>query len=156
MLMGIVLLAIGAASAQARGDEAPQPAAIEAPQPAGPALGCPRVEIRATGQEGQARGAFSAATAGDLEFRLQFTDRHSGRRAARAVLRVYTPKGHLYQELSVRLPASRPGRREVSARLPVSGTLIVNSSLYGRWRLETHLDDSLRPCGPPRLFTITP
>lgn len=140
MLIGIVLLVVGASA---------QPADKNSH-----GSSCPRARIRATGQASHGREpVFSAATAGDLEFSLSFAPHLSGRRA---VLKIYTPRGHLYQELKVAPEASRPGRREVSARLPVSGTLIVNSSLYGRWSLETHLDGSPERCGEPSLFTITP
>jgi hypothetical protein len=153
MLMGVVLMALGAAAA-------PPP---NNPEKA-PGSACPRIELRTTGQGAVIppdRGAghkdrepvFSAATAGDLEIRLSFAPRLSGRRA---VLRLHTPKGHLYQELSVALDSNSPGRGLATARLPVSGTLIVNSSLYGRWSLATHLDGGPEACGSPSLFTITP
>jgi hypothetical protein len=96
-------------------------------------------------------------------------------------IKVYTPKGHLYQTLSTRFPAVaasasvtrafslatliRPERvhtvryaglkrQLVSARLPVAGTHIVSHSLYGSWRIAPHLDGSLAPCGEGRSFSI--
>lgn len=105
--------------------------------------------------------------------------------AGRHVLhfKVYTPRGHLYQTLTV--PFTGPGRRprerwvdgfprplaeesqrpvrdggerryEVSATLPVGGTAILSNSLYGHWRVEAYLDDDLRPCGPAARFEIQP
>jgi hypothetical protein len=42
----------------------------------------------------------------------------------------------------------------VSARLPVAGTSITQSSLYGRWTVESYLDDGKEPCGSATRFTI--
>jgi hypothetical protein len=44
----------------------------------------------------------------------------------------------------------------VSTRLPVAGTSIMTSSLYGAWRAEAYLDGGLKPCGPAKTFTINP
>ncbi len=79
-------------------------------------------------------------------------------------LRVFTPRGHLYQTLSVPFVVPEPPRYRrapalshtvLSVRLPVAGTPIVANSLYGRWRVEPHLDDAEAPCGPDHLFSIT-
>jgi len=50
----------------------------------------------------------------------------------------------------------RWGRRRdtLTARLPVAGTSITMSTLYGRWMVLAFLDDQTRPCSPPRRFTI--
>jgi hypothetical protein len=45
-------------------------------------------------------------------------------------------------------------RAELSARLPVSGTSITMSTLYGRWSVQAFLDGKPRPCSPIRYFTI--
>jgi hypothetical protein len=80
--------------------------------------------------------------------------------AERLELRLYTPKGHLYQMLRATPPpdteAGSQTRAPWTAVLPVAGTAIVNHSLYGRWRVEPHLDGNPRPCGPPQLFYIEP
>jgi hypothetical protein len=47
------------------------------------------------------------------------------------------------------------GRQSVEARLPVAGTSITMSTLYGRWRVQAFLDDHARPCSPPNVFTIS-
>jgi hypothetical protein len=47
-----------------------------------------------------------------------------------------------------------PSRRSLRARLPVAGTSITMSSLYGRWTVQAFLDDHSRPCSPPRVFVI--
>jgi hypothetical protein len=50
----------------------------------------------------------------------------------------------------------RDGRRRTTlrARLPVAGTSITMSTLYGRWSVQAFLDDRTRPCSPPQHFTI--
>ena len=43
---------------------------------------------------------------------------------------------------------------EVRARLPVAGTSITQSSIYGTWSVQAFLDGQAEPCGPPTRFTI--
>jgi hypothetical protein len=43
---------------------------------------------------------------------------------------------------------------ELRARLPVAGTSITLSSLYGTWSVQPYLDGQARPCGPAARFTI--
>ena len=43
---------------------------------------------------------------------------------------------------------------ELDARLPVAGTSITLSSLYGRWTVQAYLDGQPGPCGPATKFTI--
>ncbi len=45
--------------------------------------------------------------------------------------------------------------REVRARLPVAGTSITLSTLYGRWIVQAFLDDLPRPCSPAASFTLS-
>ena len=52
-----------------------------------------------------------------------------------------------------RASASR-GDYELQARLPVAGTSITLSSLYGTWSVEPYLDGEPEPCGPATKFTI--
>ena len=50
---------------------------------------------------------------------------------------------------------NRDGKADVvTATLPVAGTSITMSSLYGRWSVEPHLDGQPGPCGPAARFTI--
>ena len=42
----------------------------------------------------------------------------------------------------------------VSATLPVAGTSITLSSLYGPWTVQAYLDGQSDPCGPATRFTI--
>jgi hypothetical protein len=43
---------------------------------------------------------------------------------------------------------------ELRARLPLAGTSITLSSLYGTWSVEPFLDGQSNPCGPATRFTI--
>ena len=113
------------------------------------------------------RRHFSAVRTLDLQFRVRVRRRVAP--DARLELRLYTPKGHLYQTLKAAPPATDDGSspRDVYARLrrilrprtatlPVAGTAIVNHSLYGRWTVEPHLDGNATPCGRARAFRIQP
>lgn len=56
------------------------------------------------------------------------------------------------------LPVSSDGatraQYELSARLPVAGTSITLSSLFGTWSVQPYLDGHTEPCGPATRFTI--
>jgi hypothetical protein len=97
---------------------------------------------------------------------------------------VFTPGGFLYEVLRVPFagaaggnPSSRPpgpGQMQsvpvpklvledsaeavrsdaVRATLPVAGTSITQTSLYGRWTVKPYLDDETAACGPAIRFTI--
>lgn len=92
-------------------------------------------------------------------------------------LRVETPSGHLYQQLDVpistdaaslqravpgyprALPVQGIGHNEgtqptATALLPVAGTAIVHSSLYGTWKVTPYLDDETVACGPSQTFRV--
>ncbi len=111
------------------------------------------------------RASYSAVQIQDVLFTAMLSPTLQGEH--RLNLRLYTPHGHLYQTLKVPVIAPPPppphGRRKpaprqpivVSARLPVAGTSIVASSLYGRWRVVPHLDDAEEPCGRALRFEIT-
>jgi hypothetical protein len=148
--------------------------------PSGPRL-CSGVQVTSPQvQETQLRG-YSASQILDLRFRTTLGRPLDGQHALE--LRVYTPKGHLYQVLTVpltgpirRAPAPRPRERSADRPrtdpepeaaidepdwkltfdtiLPVGGTSIVTNSLYGSWTVIPHLDGSLKPCGPARQFRI--
>jgi hypothetical protein len=45
-------------------------------------------------------------------------------------------------------------RYRVSASLPVAGTLITTSGLYGRWTVEPWFEDAARPCAHSKAFVI--
>lgn len=106
---------------------------------------------------GQRSRGFSASEILDLRFLVLVPADDAGT----LHLKLFTPKGHLYQELRVttELAADRNQRRRsrhrwLSASLPVAGTTIVTSSLYGRWRAEAYVDDGSSPCARPRSFII--
>jgi hypothetical protein len=71
-------------------------------------------------------------------------------------LRLYTPDGFLYQVLEAKPVPGRHATHRFEARLPVAGTSIMASGLYGRWRVVPHLDDRREPCGTSRSFVIKP
>jgi hypothetical protein len=50
-------------------------------------------------------------------------------------------------------PVTR-GTYELHARLPVAGTSITLSSLYGTWSVQPYLDGAARACGPATQFKI--
>jgi hypothetical protein len=141
------------------------------------------------GSQEKAKGKFdtlfSATQILDLDFTVllnpgsakQFLGTHY------AEFRVYTPKGHLYQSISIPFSADPklkgnevavPGYPRpiatrstaeasfnnakflaISARMPVGGTSIVQNSLYGEWRLEALLDDDSAPCSAAAHFAVT-
>ena len=80
--------------------------------------------------------------------------------------KIYTPKGNLYQSMTLQFDADAPipegarrrSRRfqDVNAVLPVAGTSIVTSSMYGTWTVEAFLDGDERRCSRPRRFLIQP
>ncbi len=103
---------------------------------------------------------FSAAKTDDLVFQARVLPRVRG--SHRLELRLFTPRGLLYQTLSLPFDV-RPARGRrlprplvLSARLPVSGSFITTSALYGRWRVVPFLDGAPQPCGRELRFEIMP
>lgn len=143
----LVLLALGAA-------EPPSEATVPPFRPGN----CAPVTVSSP-QAPRARLRFSAARALDLKFHLRVRRGIEGPHTL--TLKVYTPSGHLYQELRVPFRAESAMRKRgsrgtmLAASLPVAGTAITASGLFGRWRVEPHLDGSLRPCGSATRFQIT-
>jgi hypothetical protein len=143
MLMLMTVLVAGAAMAP--------PARVEKPV----VLPCPTVEVQKAGERRAPRKPiFSARQVGDLEFVLTYSHRLTGRRIE---LKLLTPSGHLYQTLTQTLgpPRHRHPSGQTSLRLPVSGTLIEHSSLFGNWRADTFIDGSPSACRHPLRFTLT-
>jgi hypothetical protein len=123
---------------------------------------------------------FSARAILDLNFRIVLP----GNDTPEAVtLKIYTPRGHLYQEVLVpvapegsaerervvagypaplkvarvrRLRASdgRAARGVDAPPFPVAGTHVVSSSLYGEWRVEAWPQGASEACSSP--FVIAP
>jgi hypothetical protein len=50
--------------------------------------------------------------------------------------------------------SARRSEYELRASLPVAGTSITLSSIYGTWSVQTFLDGQAEPCGPVTRFTI--
>jgi hypothetical protein len=125
--------------------------------------------------------SFSATRILDLAFTVLFPPRTTGEHLVE--LRVFTPDAQLYRSLAVPVaaggdenatrsvegyarplpqqplkPVSRGGSRFVGASttLPVAGTDIVSSGLYGRWRVEAYLDGAEQRCGPAASFVLNP
>lgn len=110
------------------------------------------------------RPEFSAAKIMDIELQAYVSRRMSGHH--RLEFKVYTPKGNLYQSMNLSFDADAPppenptrnSRRyqKVSAVLPVAGTSIVSSSMYGTWKVEAFLDGNEQRCARPTKFEIEP
>jgi hypothetical protein len=120
------------------------------------------------GPEAWAR--FSASRMLDLEFTVRFTDEPVGDHVLH--LKLITPKGYHYQTLSIPITTStkRQGSQrrvegyprplavrlvqkagvssspEVRLSVPVGGTPIVTSSIFGGWTAEAYLDDQVEAC----------
>jgi hypothetical protein len=146
----------------------------------------PQVRTRPPGPGGPGRAVFSATQILDLEFRALVRPMPTGPHLLE--LKVYTPKGHLYQVLPVafegsgpvtrrkgpppswqalyrtplpvrRAPRVRVGndvRQRAVATLPVAGTAIVATSLYGHWTVAVHLDGAPSSCGRTASFRLVP
>jgi hypothetical protein len=117
-----------------------------------PALSCEVSDVRSP-QTPRHRHSFRATRIVELELEARLPWRSKSER--RLALHVYTPGGFLYQVLELPLdPASR--KRVYKARLPVAGTSIMTSGLYGRWKVVPYADDAREPCGRGRSFVIRP
>ena len=142
------------ANAPGARDPAANPSGANAPSaPHARPASCAVVEIRSEGSRHD-RYRFSATRILALDFETRLSERRAHEHTLR--LRLYTPSGFLYQVLAVPVEAGRNGLRRVEARLPVAGTSIMASGLYGRWTIVPQLDDSSEPCGPGRHFVIRP
>jgi hypothetical protein len=174
------LLALAQAASAARPGPPPKP--VE--NPAGKCL----ETLVYSAEAPRRRVSFSATKILDLQFHTYLRGRLGGEHVLNFM--VYTPRGHLYQQLDVPFRGgwakanegmAGPGMRDdegdahpqeeevvaaptlaehrgfsISARLPVAGTSIMTSSLYGKWKVIPHLDGSLEACGAATGFSITP
>lgn len=143
---------------------------LAAPLLAQPGGGC-QVKVRDAAAPNADHGDFAATQVLDIALVVILSPSTTGDHLVR--LRVLAPSGNLYQELAVAfsgastagaprsrtvagyprpLPVQAPrrdpgtGRPRVTATLPVAGTAIVSSSLYGQWRVEAYLDGASAPC----------
>jgi hypothetical protein len=154
VLVGILALA-GAAFGQghdASGTPVRDDQAADRVRPDLRESGCGAVSVSSPDQP-RAAGRFSARKTVDLTFRMRLA--RADEDAHLVSFRVFTPKGHLYQEVQA-VHRAGSGRRvsSLSAQLPVAGTAIATSSLYGRWRVVPYLDDSPQPCAAGSVFTV--
>lgn len=127
---------------------------------------------------GEAR--FRATRILDLDFEVRFAAGFTGDHVLH--LKLLTPGGHHYQTLTAPVASAarrgamrrvegyprplavrvtRParggsGETTVGQQLPVAGTSIVTSALYGTWTVIAYLDNATEPCGPSSSFVITP
>src|SRR5262249_6880727 len=114
--------------------------------------GCGAVLVSSLAQP-RAAGRFSARKTVDLTFRMRLASTDED--AHLVSFRVFTPRGHLYQELqAVHRAGSARRVSSLRAELAVAGTAIATSSLYGRWRVVPYLDDSPEPCAAGAVFTV--
>ena len=129
---------------------------------------CPGVRVSAPNSQVPSRErTFSSRSVLELELRPRVRRDLPGDHQMQ--LKVFTPGGFLYQVITLPLgetaaapdpptedrdPATRI-QPELVARLPVAGTSITLSSLYGRWSVQPYLDSQPSPCGPTTFFTIS-
>lgn len=125
----------------------------EPQHPAQPALSCEVSDVRSP-QTPRRRHSFRATRIVELELEVLVHGRLKHER--RLQLHVYTPRGFLYQVLELPLDGAASRRRVFEARLPVAGTSIMASGLYGRFKVVPYLDDRREPCGRGRSFVIKP
>jgi hypothetical protein len=103
----------------------------------------------------RAREPFSVRKTLDLEFRMRLRTRDDEAHAV--TFHVITPEGHVYQQLQVSDAVDEDDNdsvSRVSARLPVAGTFIATSSLFGKWRVVPYIDDDSEPCAAPSVFRL--
>jgi hypothetical protein len=125
--------------------------------------------------------SFQATVILDLDLEVRFGAGISGDHVLH--VKLLTPKGHHYQTLTVPIafdaaragtvrrvegyprplavrvgtPArGRSGETVVVQQLPVAGSSIVTSGLYGTWTATAYLDNAIDACGPAAGFVITP
>jgi hypothetical protein len=135
---------------------------------------------------GNFEASFSANEILDIDISVLFTPAVLGQLKGDHVaeVKVFTPRGYLYQSLSV--PFSSDERKKgqsaavrgyphaiptqvvepvtwnngrsyrASVRLPVGGTTISTNSLYGSWSALAYIDGEKLPCSKAASFTINP
>jgi len=147
----MLMVASGLAAVAALAASPPDPARSR--KPPEPPLACELLEVRSP-QAPRHGSAFQATRVVALEIGARLEGRPT--REHQLKLRVYTPQGFLYQVLEPKLQPTAPHGRAFEARLPVAGTSITASGLYGRWKVVPYLDDAQKPCGRSQSFAIRP
>ncbi len=107
---------------------------------------------------------FSAAEIMDIQLQALVSRKLTGHHSLE--FKIYTPKGNLYQSMTLQFDADAPiaegtprrsrGFQEVNTVLPVAGTSIVTNSIYGTWKVEAFLDGDDQRCSRARKFVIQP
>ena len=133
----------------------------------GKQLRCSRVNVsspEAASTRRRSRAKFSAAEIMDIQLQTLVSQKLTGRHSLE--LKIFTPNGNLYQSMKLQFDADAPlgndgaqrasRYQEVNALLPVAGTSIVSSSMYGKWTVEAFLDGADQGCSRPRTFVIRP
>lgn len=130
---------------------------------------------------GSGESRFQATRILDLDLEVRLAAGFTGDHVLH--LKLLTPGGHHYQTLTVPIASAartgemrrvegypRPlavrvaraargsstGETKVGQRLPVAGTAIVASALYGTWTVEAYLNTATEACGPSGSFVLTP
>ncbi len=129
---------------------------------------------------GSDEARFQATRILDLDLEVHFAAGFTGDHVLH--VKLLTPRGHHYQTLSVPIATVARGAGErrvegyprplavrvtrpvrggssetaVALRLPVAGTSIVASALYGTWTASAYLDNATEACGPSASFVLTP
>ncbi len=136
------------------------------------------LEVRVTSPQSQERrrtGRFSATEILDLRVEVRLPRQIES--SQQVVVKLFTPDGHLYQDLQLttvqgelgdtsattRRRRTRDGSSEprtkasgtASTLFPVAGTSIVTSSLYGRWTATVDVEGAEASCARPVSFVIT-
>ena len=132
---------------------------------------------------GKFETTFSATQVIDVDFSIVFTPGAAKRFLDgnhTVEFRILTPRGHLYQSMTIPFTAdpARKGEKvkvegypdpmplrvtesvdnhvRVFARMPVAGTPIITSSVYGTWTAQAYVDGETVPCAKAATFTMTP
>ncbi|MHB0971491.1 MAG: hypothetical protein ACYC7A_05660 [Thermoanaerobaculia bacterium] len=135
---------------------------------------------------GQFTESFSATEVLDIDLWVLFTPGSVKRFADdhTVEVKIFTPRGYLYQSIAIPFSstASKKGKGRkldgyphpiattvlqdvawkngkylgTNVRLPVGGTMITTSSLYGTWSAEAYVDGEPLRCSQPAKFTIIP
>jgi hypothetical protein len=127
---------------------------------------CYTVRVRAADSPGERdrrrhKPVFSAGEAKDLTIEVTLSEDAATRPVQ---VKLFTPRGRLYQVLdavaegnrTARPTRSRRHERILVAQLPVAGTQVTAHALFGEWRAEVHLDGAETPCIRPLSFVIEP
>jgi hypothetical protein len=142
------------------------PVAADAPASVAPTGQCqvsvaPVMRVRSD-RPTNANVAWSVRRVTDVRFEARL---RPAAEAAGVELHIFTPNGHLYRKIDATVteaappPPSGPRRRpkpKAEVLLPVAGTNIVRSGLYGQWKVVPHLPDDPRPCGRTLSFGLAP